>query len=1588
MSDLSKRLANLPPAKLELLAQRLKVKAAKAKIPVRRSELRASSPPSFAQQRLWFLDQLQPGNIAYSLPAAVRLRGPLNERALAAALTEVVRRHETLRTTFTLRQGQPVQEIHPPSPICLSPIDLQHLTPEAREQEAARLAEAELNRPFELACGPLYRLKLLRLSAEEHIIVLVLHHIISDGWSMGVLIKELAVLYEAYLQGRESPLDELPIQYSDYAVWQREQMQGAKLEADLEYWREQLRGAPAILELPTDYRRPAVQSHRGATLRFGIAEETRAGLERLLRAEGATLFMGLLAAWAVLLWRYTGQKGVVVGTPVANRQRVETEGLIGLFLNTLALRVGIKAEASYLELLQRVREVTLGGYEHQEVGFERLVEGLQPERSMSHQPLFQVMFVLQNMPVQSLQLSDLSFEVVEMKGQTAQFDLTLSIDLDQGLGGRLIYQTDLFDETTIKRMAEHFQNLLEAIIRNPAQPLNKIEFLTTTEREELKRERERTQREFTSPPLVHQLFEAQVERTPDSVALVFGDEQLTYRQLNERANQLAHHLHRLGVQAETLVGILCERSPEMVVAILGTLKAGGAYVPLDPAYPQERLRFMLEDAGVGVLLTQTNLSENLPKHQAKVVSLDAQWEQITRQSRSNLPCSVRPENLAYVIYTSGSTGTPKGVMISHHSIRNRLLWMQEQFPLTERDWLLQKTAFSFDASVWELFVPLLAGAVVVLAQGGRQQESGYLVEAVREHGITILQLVPSMLRLFLEEEAVVECRSLRRVWSGGERLTTALVERCAERLPWAELFNLYGPTEVSIDASCWTGESQKRRTGEKLRSVPIGRAIANTRLYVLDEWRQEVAVGVVGELYVSGAGVARGYHNRPELTAERFIPNPLSSEAGERMYRTGDLVRRSSDGQLEYVGRGDQQVKVRGYRIELSEIEAALQKYPSIREGAVRVVEDESGDKRLFGYVVAHGSHVINVSELRSCLEEKLPEYMIPAVFIMLEELPRLPNGKVDQNRLPTQGGERPELADEFAKARSAEEEVLAGIWSQVLKVEKIGINDNFFELGGHSLLVARVVSRVRKAFHLDIPSRSLFENPTVASLAKSLREFQRAKQGTQILSLLPYSREKAIPLSFAQQRLWFLDQLQPGLSAYNLISVVHLKGRLNVDALEQALNEIVRRHESLRTTFTSTDGRPAQLIHEPVPLAMSLVDLRQLSEEERAEAAQRLATEAARQPFDLSEGPLVRALLVRLAEDEHQFVLVLHHIISDGWSTGILIREMSALYRAYSSGQESPLTELTIQYADYAAWQREWLQGEALEKQLEYWREHLKGAPALLELRTDRPRPAVQSFRGARQTFALTAELTGSLKALSLHEEATLFMTLLAAFEVVLHYFSNQDEIIVGSPIANRNMVETESLIGLFVNTLVFRVDLSGNPTFRELLHRVREVAIQAYAHQDVPLEKLVDELQIERSLSHLPLFQVMLVLQNIPPLSVNLPDLCMSTVAIDNGTVQCDLLLNIRDTEEALSGALEYSTDLFEARTIARMLSHFEMLLQKISEQPEARLKELREMLADAETRQRRVEEEELLKVATQKLKSIRRRSVRDFATDHRLG
>jgi amino acid adenylation domain-containing protein/non-ribosomal peptide synthase protein (TIGR01720 family) len=1581
----------------ERLLEKKGIAAKQVGIPQRSGD-RSRAPLSFAQQRIWFFDQMEPGSAAYNIPFALRLSGSLDVPALEQSLNEIVQRHESLRTTFQMMDLQPMQFIAPHATFSLSLVDLQNLPEKERESTTLRLTAEEARLPFNLETGPLLRGKLLRLGAEDHILLLTMHHIISDGWSISPLTQEVVLLYAAFSQGQPhvpdggSPLPKLPIQYADFAVWQREWLQGENYKTQVAYWKQQL-AATSRLELPTDRPRPPVQTFRGTDLFFNIAPALTAQLQAFSQQEGGTLFMTLLAAFNVLLHRYTGQEDIVVGSPIAGRNQPEVGGLIGFFVNTLALRTNLSGNPAFRELMHGVSQTCLAAYAHQDVQFEQLVEELRPERDLSRSPLFQVMFQLRDKLPENVVLPGLTLSLLPTGTQTAMFDLSFSLSkIENGLTGAIEYNTDLFDRETIQRMAGHFQVLLEGIITDPDQRIADLPLLTEAERQQILVEWDATT-PLPSPhfPLnfaehggseggcIHELFEAQAGKTPEAVALTFdptgaGDQQFTYRQLNARANQLAHYLRKQGVGPDVLVGICMERSPEMIVGLLGILKAGGAYVPLDPEYPKERLGFMLADSRATVLLTQTHLQDNLPPSQARMICLDRDWPRIASESKADCSSGVTGENPAYIIYTSGSTGRPKGVIMCHQPLVNLMNWQLSNSTVA-RAKTLQFTSLSFDVSCQEMFATWSAGGTLVLVSETLRRDSYSLLDFIAAQGVERIFLPFVALQHLAEvaQDATQTSVHLREIITAGEALRiTPPIANWLNKLKGCVLYNQYGPSETHV-VTAFTLQGQPE-TWDVF--PPIGRPISNTQIYLLDARLQPAPIGVPGELYIGGAGLARGYLNRPELTAEKFIPNPFSPPpsvkspmggagggGGDRLYKTGDLARYLADGNIEFLGRMDHQVKVRGFRIELGEIEAVLSRHPSVRDAVVVVREDSPGNpqagagKRLVAYVVAE--QALSVEELRSHLKTRLPEYMLPTDFVFLDQLPLTPTGKVDRKALPAPSGERPELAHEYRAPRTRVEHTLADIWKEILRVERVGIHDNFFELGGHSLLATQVISRIRKAFNSELPLRTLFEAPSVAELAQSIKSAQHLDAP----ALLSVARPEKLPLSFAQQRLWFIDQLEPGNTAYNIFNAIRLRGALDVSALERGFQQIVQRHESLRTTFQSVEGEPHQVIAADMPVSLPLTDLSALSRAEQETEAQRLALDEARRPFDLSSGPLVRCTLLRMADDpatgasEHILLLTMHHIISDGWSISVLFREAIVLSQAYAAGQDNPLPALSFQYADFAIWQRNWLQGEVLERQLSYWKKQLADAPAALELPADHPRPAVQTYHGKCMNVALSRELSDALQSLNRQEDATLFMTLLAAFQVLLSRYSGQTDIVVGSPVANRNRSETEGLIGFFVNTLALRADLSGNPSFREALKRVRETCLDAYDHQDVPFEKLVDEVQVRRDMSRNPLFQAMFVLQNTPGWGISLPGLTLSPLPIENGTAKFDLILSLTETGQGLAGTLEYNTDLFDRETIVRMAGHFQTLLEGIVVHPDQRLSDL-PLLTEAERQQILVE------------------------------
>ncbi|MCW5317886.1 amino acid adenylation domain-containing protein [Nostoc sp. KVJ3] len=1535
--------------------------------PILRQAENAELPLSYAQQRLWFLDQLEPNSASYNIPFGLRLVGTLNVAALQQSLIEIIHRHEALRTNFVTVDGQATQIIQTQPNWSVTVVDLQHLVLTEQEIATQQLVQQQAIEPFNLESEALIRATLLVLSHTQQWLLVCMHHVVSDGWSIGVFVEELTTLYNAYSQGQLSPLLPLPIQYADFALWQRQWLQGEVLKSQLSYWKQQLANAPTFLPLPTDRPRPAVQTFNGAYLEFALSSELTQQLVQLSQKQGVTLFMTLLAVYNTLLYRYTGQEDILVGTPIANRDRSEIEGLIGFFVNTLVMRTEILGDRSLNELLPRIREMALSAYAHQDLPFEMLVEALQPERDLSHTPLFQVMFVLNNASTSEVELTGLSVSELPIESAIAKFDLTLSMEnTSTGLVGGWDYNTDLFDSSTIERMTRHFVTLLEAIVADPSERISQLPMLTASEQQQLLIEWNDTQVDYAFDKCIHQLFEEQVERTPDAVAVVFENQQLTYHELNCRANQLAHYLRSLGVSADVLVGICAERSLEMVVGLLGILKVGGAYVPLDPEYPQDRLSFMLEDAQVSVLLSQQQLVEKLPEHQARVVCLDTDWEIILQSNQQNPITGVQASNLAYVIYTSGSTGKPKGAINTHLGICNRLLWMQQAYQLTEIDCVLQKTPFSFDVSVWEFFWPLLTGARLVVAKPGGHKDSGYLVNLILEQQVTTLHFVPSMLQIFLEEQGLKDCSSLKRVICSGEALPKELQERFFACLG-CQLHNLYGPTEAAIDVTFWECQPESN-----LKTVPIGRPISNTQIYILDQNLQPVPLGVPGELHIGGAGLAKGYLNRPELTQEKFIPNPFEEAGGRRqkaggvrerrrkiaqspassprLYKTGDLARYLPDGNIEYLGRIDNQVKIRGFRIELGEIEAALSQHQDVQTSVVIVREDIPGDKRLVSYIVLQPEQTCTersrstptISELRSFLKEKLPEYMVPSAIVILESLPLTSNGKIDRRALPA-----PEpsstLSDKYAAPRNPIEEILALIWQQVLKIELVGRHDNFFTLGGHSLLATQLVSRVRSSLKVELPLRSLFAAPTIAELAQLIQQLQQQDLELAAPPILRRAENAEIPLSYAQQRLWFLDQFEPDSPFYNIPMGLRFVGNVNVVALEQSFREIIHRHEALRTNFVSVDGKPTQIIQVEPNWSLTVVDLQHLPLTEQETAAYKLVQQEAIEPFDLTNDSLIRATLVVLSPIEQWLSVSIHHVVSDGWSMGVFVEELTTLYNAYFQGQLSSLLPLPIQYADFAIWQRQWLQGEVLNSQLSYWKQQLANAPTFLPLPTDRPRPAVQTFNGAYLEFALSVELTQQLTKLSQQQGCTLFMTLLAAYNTLLYRYTGQEDILVGSPIANRDRTEIEGLIGFFVNTLVMRTNLTENPTFSELLTHVRDMAMEAYSHQYLPFEMLVEALQPERDLSHTPLFQVMFVLQNAPTSGLEMSKLNVSSLPVKLTTSRFDLTLIMQNSPTGLIGLWEYSTDLFDASTIERMTNHFVTLLESIVANPQQQISQL---------------------------------------------
>ena len=1497
-------------------------------------------PLSPGQQRLWFLWRLDPQGAAYNVPGGLRLRGSLNEAGLRTSFQALVERHDMLRTRFAEQDGIPVQSVDEVVEVAIHTIDLSRLPGEEREAEALRIQEKEALTPFDLLTGPLMRITLVRLGEEDHLLLVTFHHIVVDGWSANILMAEFAQRYAAYCEGRKITLPALSVTYGAYAKWQKQWLADEGADRQRAYWLAHLEDEFPVLILPTKRPSEHVGGHgnkRSTATRLSLpVDDTLAdALRKLANSSEATLFMVLLAAFQTLLFRYTGESEIQVGVPNANRRRREIQGVVGFFVNTLVIRSKVQSRMSFAQLIEAAKAVTIAAQANQDLPIDQLSASLAERSEAGSQrtgdiSLFNVMFNHQQRNKEILcALPGLTAEELPWHSREAKCDLQLQTEEDEK--GHLLlsldYAESLFDENTIIRIAEHFLSLLRQVTADPRQSISDIQLLIATEQDDLMRwgcnPGNRADRWLPD------LFAERVVENRDRIALQWDGSTMTYGELDESANRLAHYLKAKGMGPDMYVGILIDRSPQLLIGLLAVLKAGGAYVPLDSDYPEARLLGMLKGSGAKLLLTRGALPEGLA---GSVTSIDLAELDLDAYPSYAPEVSLHGDNLAYVLYTSGSTGQPKGVGISHAAVSERLAWMQNMYQLTADDVLLQKTPITFDVSVWECFWPLLNGAKLVLAGPGEHRDPRRLVELAMQYQVSVLHFVPPLLQQFIEEPKVSDCTALRYLFSGGESLSASLRDQILETLPGVVLHNRYGPTETTINATFWPC---RKEDGEH---SPIGRPLGNVICRVLDGEFSLVPVGVSGELCVGGMGLARGYQHNAAQTALRFVPDPFATEenAGARLYRSGDRVRWSSSGTLEFHGRLDKQVKLRGFRIEPGEIEERLRSLEGVAQAAVRLHTSPNGNKQLVGYFTTEGSRRIEPESLRAALSRELPDYMVPAQLIPLDTMPLMPSGKLDYHQLP-----EPVLqVREFVAAVTPLEKQIADIWQEVLGISPIGLEDDFFRLGGYSLLATQIVARTRQVCNVDLPLRALFEASRLKDYVEQVLRIQRAGQIDRQPPIELVDRSQPVPLSYSQQRMWFLWQLEPDSPAYNVGGMACFRGPLNVDCLDRALQALILRHEALRTTFPDIDGIPLQRVAPESSVVLMHHDVSGLEAGSRQQWLSTLANEDAHKPFDLKHGPLLRACLIRFSDQEHYFVLTLHHIITEGWAMDIFARELAVFYEAFLEGRPSSLSSLPplpVQYLDYSVWQRKWLESGEGERQLEYWRRQLEGEQPLLSLPGDRPRPPVQSHRGELYRFDLSEDLVARVQSFNAAQGMTLFMTSVAALAILLYRYSGQSDLRIGVPVANRIRPESEGLIGAFLNTQVLRCQLSGDMTVESLLDQVRQTVIDAQSHQDLPFDQLVDALQPQRSAAYNPLFQVMCNVQRWQfQQTRQLAGMIVEYIVNDAKAIKFDLNLEVTELDNHMGCCLTYSTDLFDEVRVATMATHWRNLLAAMVADP----------------------------------------------------
>ncbi len=1489
-------------------------------------------PLTSSQRDIWFDQILHPDIPLYNIGGYVKLEGQFQPILFEQALNQLVQKHDALRLVLTEDEtGVPMQTVMAHLALTVSVQDFSH---QDNAEESARLwMQSRLVEPFELLEKPLFRYDLVKVNETLYYWLMQYHHLIMDGHGIALVYRDLASLYTQLADGQTPTLHSHS--YTDFIAHDNSYRQSDRFVQNRHYWLEKYRSLPEPVLSPRYQANddPEVIGCEG----LSIPRQVYQHLHHWAQSHHATFFRLLLGVVYVYFTRIAQREDLTIGFPILNRPNDKFKTMAGHCTLVNPAWLHAARELPFNELLQYINASIQEDLQHQPVPLSEINQSLSQIHPTQNKNLFDISISYQRFDYDTA-FATINPQTTLLLNTWAPTPLLIFIyDLHANAEVKLdfFYHHTYFTAAEIKALSTRLMHLLQWVVTAPHTPIHQIPLLTDAEQRQLVQWNQ-TAIDYPQTQTLVDLFEYQADKHSHHTAIRFEAQHLNYQQLNETANQLAHYLIQQGIQADTPVALCLERQPALLIALLGILKAGAAYLPLDPAYPLERLRFMLTDSQAPFLLTEPVLQSQFAHSSLQIICLE-DWEYFAAYPVTNPRQPIRPEHLAYLIYTSGSTGQPKGVLIEHQALICHCYALMQSYPVSAEDVILQFASITFDTALEQLLMAWLHGATSVLLPTNYLEPQKFL-QFLQEQAITIADLPPAYWQKIVEEAPSAIPPQLHTLILGGEALPHQLVQSTRQHCPQLRLFNAYGPTEATITPTLYP---VPETLPQHSLVVPIGRPRTNTRIYILDKYHQLLPPNIPGELCIAGVSLARGYLNRPDLTTEKFIEIELFGQT-ERLYKTGDLARWRPDGNLEYLGRLDHHIKLRGFRIELGEIETILGQHPQIQANAVVVQEVTPTDKRLVAYFVPHHEQSIDNKELRHFISERLPSYMIPSAWVMLEVLPLTPNGKVDRQVLAQLSVDHNLLTEKNRVApQTPEEELLAGIWAKVLGIKRVSIHDNFFELGGHSLLATQVMSRVRDLFAVELPLRELFEYPTIAQLA------ERLKTTSQPLSVSPFStidRQGKLPLSFTQQSLWFLDQLEGKQSTtYNMPVALRLEGSLHINALERSFTEIVHRHESLRTTFPAINGHPNQMILEIESVKMVVKDIQKLSPAEQTEEVQRLAYEEAHTPFDLAKDSLLRVTLIKLDSTVYVLLITMHHIISDGWSISIFMKELTILYQAFSQNQPSPLSPLTIQYADFAHWQRQWLKGAVLDTQINYWKQQLADIPPVLDLPTDYPRPAIQSYRGNYQNFEITTPLTKKLITLSQQTGVTLFMTLLAAFVTLLHHYSAQNDIIVGSPIANRNRLELEDLIGFFANTLILRTDLSGNPTFLELLERVRRLTMAAYTHQDLPFYKLIEELQPVRHLGYNPIFQVFFALHNTPTEQLDLVDLKITFLKFNYEATFTDLTLQLQEIEDHLVGTFGYNTDLFEAVTITRLIGYFQNVLESIVANPQQHIAEL---------------------------------------------